>query len=273
MLASSVPVDASPGVANGDTASPGAAAEPPSTAGVYWLEVVEKLAAFIATGRRAVESPPEDAGQFPLVRGAGGTLWTVGIGSALRRTQRPLQVDPATGRTRSTVVLRTSLPACRELRAGAQQLAAVGRHVFVLDLGPPRPRRCCNGSIYEGRKLSVSGVESRVGAGTSRQVHATRLRLPGRPADHTHADLRVSGLVWSGCPDLNRGPLRPERSALTKLRHSPSSGASPDDAILTGAPGGGRGRRWPGRPVAGRPAVGSGAGGGSGLTVGAWGRR
>jgi hypothetical protein len=26
---------------------------------------------------------------------------------------------------------------------------------------------------------------------------------------------------WSGCPDLNRGPLRPERSALTKLRHSP----------------------------------------------------
>jgi hypothetical protein len=27
---------------------------------------------------------------------------------------------------------------------------------------------------------------------------------------------------WSGCPDLNRGPLRPERSALTKLRHSPS---------------------------------------------------
>ena len=27
----------------------------------------------------------------------------------------------------------------------------------------------------------------------------------------------------SGCPDLNRGPLRPERSALTKLRHSPSA--------------------------------------------------
>src|SRR5579872_1333396 len=26
---------------------------------------------------------------------------------------------------------------------------------------------------------------------------------------------------WSGCPDLNRGPLRPERSALTKLRYSP----------------------------------------------------
>ena len=29
--------------------------------------------------------------------------------------------------------------------------------------------------------------------------------------------------LWSGCPDLNRGPLRPERSALTKLRHSPSA--------------------------------------------------
>ena len=35
----------------------------------------------------------------------------------------------------------------------------------------------------------------------------------------------------SGCPDLNRGPLRPERSALTKLRHSPSvpsEGAGPE---------------------------------------------
>ena len=28
----------------------------------------------------------------------------------------------------------------------------------------------------------------------------------------------------SGCPDLNRGPPRPERGALTKLRYSPSAG-------------------------------------------------
>jgi hypothetical protein len=33
----------------------------------------------------------------------------------------------------------------------------------------------------------------------------------------------VVKILWSGCPDLNRGPLRPERSALTKLRHSPSA--------------------------------------------------
>jgi hypothetical protein len=35
---------------------------------------------------------------------------------------------------------------------------------------------------------------------------------------------------WSGCPDLNRGPLRPERSALTKLRHSPHRGPGPPEA-------------------------------------------
>ena len=27
---------------------------------------------------------------------------------------------------------------------------------------------------------------------------------------------------WSGCRDLNPGPLDPQSSALTKLRHSPS---------------------------------------------------
>jgi hypothetical protein len=46
----------------------------------------------------------------------------------------------------------------------------------------------------------------------------------------------MTGMLWSGCPDLNRGPLRPERSALTKLRHSPSwwigNDADPDRVML-----------------------------------------
>ena len=43
-----------------------------------------------------------------------------------------------------------------------------------------------------------------------------------RASRSTHRRQRPEqGLVESGCPDLNRGPLRPERSALTKLRHSP----------------------------------------------------
>src|SRR5579862_9882934 len=29
--------------------------------------------------------------------------------------------------------------------------------------------------------------------------------------------------MWSGCRDLNSGPLDPQSSALTKLRHSPLS--------------------------------------------------
>ncbi len=50
--------------------------------------------------------------------------------------------------------------------------------------------------------------------GMNRLTHKQRVQC-------THSDLRL----WSGCPDLNRGPLRPERSALTKLRHSPSWGS------------------------------------------------
>jgi hypothetical protein len=45
-------------------------------------------------------------------------------------------------------------------------------------------------------------------------------------------------MFWSGCPDLNRGPLRPERSALTKLRHSPSIGVRRETTP-------GRGRCYP----------------------------
>jgi hypothetical protein len=31
-----------------------------------------------------------------------------------------------------------------------------------------------------------------------------------------------AGGEWSGCPDLNRGPLAPHASALTKLRYTPT---------------------------------------------------
>ena len=69
-------------------------------------------------------------------------------------------------------------------------------------------------------------------------------------------------MLESGCPDLNRGPLRPERSALTKLRHSPSErdpldrGSEPEGCYPTAV-------RWfPASPGA-EPGPG-GLGGGSG---------
>ena len=66
--------------------------------------------------------------------------------------------------------------------------------------------------------------------------------------------------MWSGCPDLNRGPLRPERSALTKLRHSPSPvpqrrrSVEPSRASGAGSSSGGCGR--PVGRTAAAPAVG-----------------
>src|SRR5580658_1220338 len=59
------------------------------------------------------------------------------------------------------------------------------------------------------------GLPSRPAWRTSRGWSPSPSRTaPQRTAPQT-------GTSWSGCPDLNRGPLRPERSALTKLRHSP----------------------------------------------------
>src|SRR3954454_25325241 len=48
------------------------------------------------------------------------------------------------------------------------------------------------------------------------------MRFPEQ--SHTGADLRP--FLKSGCPDLNRGPLVPQTSALTRLRHTPSKGQS-----------------------------------------------
>src|ERR1700688_148163 len=51
------------------------------------------------------------------------------------------------------------------------------------------------------------------------------------------ADIPRLSPWWSGCPDLNRGPLRPERSALTKLRYSPRRVTSRlDESIRGGRP-------------------------------------
>ena len=55
-----------------------------------------------------------------------------------------------------------------------------------------------------------------------------------RPTSEMVSDLRE---LWSGCRDLNPGPQRPERCALTKLRYIPWEGASlalADFTLLSG---------------------------------------
>src|SRR5665213_378053 len=64
-----------------------------------------------------------------------------------------------------------------------------------------------------GRGLELEAM-TRPGA------HESRTLLPRDQAGEFLRPL-PPGALWSGCPDLNRGPLRPERSALTKLRYSP----------------------------------------------------
>jgi hypothetical protein len=49
---------------------------------------------------------------------------------------------------------------------------------------------------------------------SSREIR--REHKVGQLADFVLSDF------WSGCPDLNRGPLEPHSSALAKLRHTPS---------------------------------------------------
>lgn len=63
------------------------------------------------------------------MQGAARTLWTVRVGTGCSGPQRLLQVDPATGSTRS------GLPACQQEQENDQQLAAVGERLFLLDPG------------------------------------------------------------------------------------------------------------------------------------------
>ena len=66
----------------------------------------------------------------------------------------------------------------------------------------------------EGHAPSAGPVCSHgVRGGLHRQARPTGLNLP--------ASTDLTCQFWSGWPDLNRRPLDPQSSALTKLRHSP----------------------------------------------------
>src|SRR5580704_11729057 len=83
---------------------------------------------------------------------------------------------------------------------------------------PPRP------ALDELDDLLACGVGA---TAHSRLQQLVPARFAGVPAGSAW-----SGPIESGCPDLNRGPLRPERSALTKLRHSPSAPRGEQRATL-----------------------------------------
>ena len=60
---------------------------------------------------------------------------------------------------------------------------------------------------------------------TRRRPHHHVGKLRGSSSNKLDRTCRHPGLAgdfWSGCRDLNPGPLDPQSSALTKLRHSPS---------------------------------------------------
>src|SRR6266496_1761311 len=70
----------------------------------------------------------------------------------------------------------------------------------------PRPRRC-----------------RRARTGGARCLRREWVRPAELGAPKGHGNARKTGLFFrSGCPDLNRGPLVPQTSALTRLRHTPS---------------------------------------------------
>ena len=127
---------------------------------------------------------------------------------------------------------------------------AADRFQFNLDRRAPRGTRSCRpwGSAANrfGRHLGVNGrqtTDNGGSRGTTRDTvegafnqdrQANFLSTPNgirtraatlkgwcpRPLDDGGLFVPCRAW-WSGCPDLNRGPLRPERSALTKLRYSP----------------------------------------------------
>ena len=68
---------------------------------------------------------------------------------------------------------------------------------------------------------------------------------------------RRRGFSRSGWPDLNRRPLDPQSSALTKLRHSPRWSPPMTGAVSSEAPGGANGQLTAGESV---PPPGSGPG-------------
>ncbi len=93
--------------------------------------VVTRLVAFDSSGKRVLETSPEESGDLPVV-GSGGELWSVGSGARCDGPQRLWRIDSRTGKSVAAATLPSPVAPCL-VAADGSELAAVGDSVFVLD--------------------------------------------------------------------------------------------------------------------------------------------
>ena len=195
-------------------------------------------------GRAGTELPGELTGREPvLVAGGSGVVEVVQQGGEtvrVRRAQRDRDGEPAArgeraepggarghvGRERGQPDLRRrsaqrGARAARECGYRSDQHAEGGHGYDRVRASHSLPHdRCPEAAHAAGIKpFHTAEVHAATNPGPSDRflTRGARRRRCGR-ADRSGADLRVHE---SGCRDLNPGPQRPERCALTKLRHTP----------------------------------------------------
>jgi hypothetical protein len=108
--------------------------------------VVTRMEAFTSSGRKVVETSPEEVGDLPAVS-TGGQLWSSGVGTRCNGPQRLWRIDSRTGRSVVTATLRSPVAPCLFEGDGAE-LAAAGQSVFVLD---PTGDPAAGGVLYRIR--------------------------------------------------------------------------------------------------------------------------
>ena len=122
-----------------------------------------------------------------------GPAWTSQGSRADRRDHAP----DAPARSRRALVVRHRRGASSRLLARARRPPIVALRPDTHWRSPTRPRRSATARPSRPRPSSGPGPTA-----------------PERPTQSTNC-------WWSGCRDLNPGPQRPERCALTKLRYIP----------------------------------------------------
>lgn len=97
--------------------------------GPFGGEVTTRLMAFDPSGRKLVESPPEQLGTSLVA--AGGELWSVGVGTSCTGPERLWRIDRRTARSVAVATLASPAQPC--LTVGSTQLVNADGYVFAFD--------------------------------------------------------------------------------------------------------------------------------------------
>jgi hypothetical protein len=108
--------------------------------------VVTRLEAFTSSGRKVVETTPENVGDLPAVS-TGNQLWSSGVGTRCNGPQRLWRIDSRTGRSVVTATLKSPVAPCL-FEGDGSELAAAGQSIFVLD---PTGDPAAGGVLYRIR--------------------------------------------------------------------------------------------------------------------------